>query len=216
MKGRKAFLRHDLAREPEAADRHRAIVGIAPVVGVDHRRRARVGVPQRHRAARARPGEARVERDAGVPQLGEAVLQPRAEHEVQLDIGRTCVRVGVPEPAGIDQGGRDRPLSKQDVAQGRPQGPVRPGELVVAEIAAAFAHHIDIDVVLQVPPDAGQVVDRIDAERLQRVAGADAGEHQQLGGADRAGGDQHLARCPCAPGSARAAHSRPRPRARSR
>ena len=85
------------------------------------------------------------------------------------------------------------PCREEDVAHGRPQGPVRPGELVVAEIAAAFAHHVDVDVVLQVPPDAGQVVDRIDAERLQRVAGADAGEHEQLGGADGPGADQHLA-----------------------
>ena len=58
--GPEGLLRHDLAREPEAAYRHLAVVGVAPVVGVDHGRRARVGVPQRHRAARPRPDEARV------------------------------------------------------------------------------------------------------------------------------------------------------------
>ena len=138
----------------------------------------------------------RVEGDAGVPQLGEAVFQARAEHEVKLDVRRARVRVGVPESAGIDQGGGDRALPEQNVLHDGPEGAVGPGDLVVAEVAAALAHHIDVHVVLQVLPDAGQIVDHVDAERLQLIAAADAGEHQEPGGADGPGADQHLARGP--------------------
>ena len=43
------------------------------------------------------------------------------------------------------------------------------------------------------PPTPGQVVDDVDADLAQVVAGPDAREHQQLRGVDRAAGEHHLA-----------------------
>ena len=49
-------------------------------------------------------------------------------------------------------------------------------------------------MVLEVVADAGQVARHLDANCLQLVAGPDAGEHQQLGRAEGAGGEDRLAR----------------------
>ena len=56
-----------------------------------------------------------------------------------------------------------------------------------------MAQGADVEVVLQVGADAGQVGDDVDAEPAQLVAAADAGEHQQLRRIDRAAADDHLA-----------------------
>jgi hypothetical protein len=52
---------------------------------------------------------------------------------------------------------------------------------------------VDLEVVLQVLADAGQVVHDVDAERLEVVRVADAGELQQLRRVDRAAAQDHLA-----------------------
>ena len=57
-------------------------------------------------------------------------------------------------------------------------------------------HLDDVDVVVQVRADAGQVVAHLDAEGAQMLGRADAGEHQQLRRLQRAGREQHLARAP--------------------
>ncbi len=51
----------------------------------------------------------------------------------------------------------------------------------------------DVEMVGKIAADLGRVVDRGDAHRLQMVAGADAGEHQEMRRADGAGGEDDLA-----------------------
>ena len=52
---------------------------------------------------------------------------------------------------------------------------------------------VDLEVVLEVLADARQVVHGVDAERLELVGVADAGELQQLRRVDRAAAEDHLA-----------------------
>ena len=80
-------LLHDLARHPQALQRHAAVVGIGPVVGVDQGRVGRIAALEPDGAARARAQEGGVEREAGVLQLLDAGLDARAEAEVELDVG---------------------------------------------------------------------------------------------------------------------------------
>jgi hypothetical protein len=49
-------------------------------------------------------------------------------------------------------------------------------------------------MVLQVPSDAGQMVDRVDAHLAQRAFVADPRELQELRGVDRAAAQDHIAR----------------------
>ena len=67
------------------------VVRIGPVVGIDQRRGRGIGARQPHRAARARPQEGGVQRHAGIPQLGDARLDARAQPEMELDVGRRGV-----------------------------------------------------------------------------------------------------------------------------
>ena len=68
--------------------------------------------------------------------------------------------------------------------------------------------HVDLEMVLQVLADAGQVVHDVDAERRQLARVADAGELEQLRRVDRAAAEDHLARA-----DRLAADARRRPRA---
>ena len=52
---------------------------------------------------------------------------------------------------------------------------------------------VDLEVVLEVLADAGQVVDHVDPERRQVLLVADTGELEQLRGVDRAAAEDHLA-----------------------
>ena len=52
---------------------------------------------------------------------------------------------------------------------------------------------VDLEVVLQVLADARQVVDDVDAERLELAGVADPGELEQLRRVDRAAAEDHLA-----------------------
>ena len=52
---------------------------------------------------------------------------------------------------------------------------------------------VDLEVILQVLADARQVVDDVDAERLELAGVADAGELEQLRRVDRAAAEDHLA-----------------------
>ncbi len=59
--------------------------------------------------------------------------------------------------------------------------------------AVDLERHAQLQVVLQVRADAGQIPSHLDAVRLQLRRVADAGEHQQLRRGDRTAGEDHLA-----------------------
>jgi len=59
--------------------------------------------------------------------------------------------------------------------------------------------NVDLDVILQVAPDCGDVGHHLDVEPAQRLGLADAGQHQQLWRIDRAAAGDHLAPGPHEP-----------------
>ena len=67
-------------------------------------------------------------------------------------------------------------------------------EAVVGDRLVAVLQRADVQMVLQVRADAGQVVRDADAERAQLIGRADAGQHQQLRRVDRAAAEDHFAR----------------------
>ena len=105
---------------------------------------------------------------------------------------RACL-VGVPEAAGLEQGRGDRAGLEQQILQARPHGAVRLRDAVVGVVAGAFADRVEIEVILQIAADAGQIVDDGDAGLPERIGGADAGELQQPRRADGAAAEDHLA-----------------------
>ena len=123
----------------------------------------------------------------------DAFLDAGAGQEMELDVGRLLRAVAPPEAAGLDDVGGHRPLAEQRVFE---TGDRLPALLLVAVDAVRpveFGDDIDIHVIVQVLADAGQVVDHLDAVFAEMRGRADAGQHQQFGRADGAGGDDHLA-----------------------
>ena len=59
---------------------------------------------------------------------------------------------------------------------------------------AAAVLDVDLEVVLEVLPDAGQVLDDLDPEPRRMVAVPDPGQLEHLRRVDRATGEDHLAR----------------------
>ena len=123
---------------------------------------------------------------------GDAGLDPGAEAEVELNVGGAGGGVGVPEAARLEEGGGDGAFPCQEVLQACERGPVRFGVAVIGVRAGAFGDHEEVEVVLQVRAHLRAVEDDGDAEAFQVVGGADAGELQEAGGADRAGGEDDL------------------------
>ena len=85
-------------------------------------------------------------------------------------------------------------LALRDVEEALPQAAQAAGALVEGDAVAADApFHARRPVVAQVLADAGQIVVDLDAELLEAVGLADAGELQQLRRGDGAGRHDHLA-----------------------
>ena len=118
---------------------------------------------------------------------------PGAQAEVELDVGLRGGPVGVPEAAGLEEGRGDRAALEQEVLHACPDRAVQLGVVVVGVVAACIRDGVEVEVVLEVRADAGQVVDDRHADRPQVVGRADAGQQQQARRADAARGDQHLA-----------------------
>ena len=87
---------------------------------------------------------------------------------------RSRRRVGVPEASGLKQGGRDRSALEQEIFQSRPDRAVQLRIAVVGKVALALRNRIEVEVVLKILPDARQIVDRRDADRLQMIGRTDA------------------------------------------
>ena len=112
---------------------------------------------------------------------------------MELDVGRSRAPVRVPKSAGLEQASRSRAgLEQRDI--GAPPRAVRCGcaHAIIGVLSGAFGDRVEIQVILHVRADAGQVVHDGHAGRLQRVRGPDAGELQQAWRADRAAADDDL------------------------
>src|SRR5207237_8453545 len=89
------------------------------------------------------------------------------------------------------------PLSGADIEQALPQSADATRPLVEGHAVTADAPlHARRTMVEQVLADTSQVVAHLDAEALEALALADAGQLQQLRRGDGPGGDDHLASGP--------------------
>ncbi len=112
---------------------------------------------------------------------------------MELNVRRARGLVGVPEPAGLEQGRGDRAGLEQQILQARPERAVRLRHAIVGVIAGAFADRVEIEMILHVGANARQVVNHRDPGCAQRIGGTDAGELQQSRRADGAAANDHLA-----------------------
>lgn len=182
----------DAPRELDAAHQ-RVDVGLrAQVAAVEDDGRGRVGAAQLDAAARVRVQKARVDRQAvACGRVAADVADQRRQH-VELHVGAART-VGVGKAAALDDVGREQPAAKREPLRAVHE---RAPAAILAEQADRFSRAtVDrhFEVVLVVLADAGQVLDDADAHRLQRRAGADARQQQQLGRRERAGGEDHFA-----------------------
>ena len=113
---------------------------------------------------------------------------------MQLDVGHIEVGPRLEEAAafGDVRGHRSAPLAS--VLRDPLEDPRDAAERQAGEIGrvGGKAEH-EIRMILQVLSDAGQMMRGGDAVLGQRGRVADAGQHQQLRGLERAGGQDHLA-----------------------
>ena len=131
---------------------------------------------------------------AGAAMALAAVIVGQRHAEMQLDVGHVEVGPGFQEAAAFGKIRGHRPAAFAPVLADRPQQPRQrfQRDAVEVRIVGHVAEH-EIGMVLQILSDAGQMMHAVDAVLDQRCAVADAGQHQQLRGLERAGGHDHLA-----------------------
>ena len=127
--------------------------------------------------------------------LGQrAVVADRDRQEVEHQVRVGDVVVGADEAARLEVVGRTRAGLAQDPLRPDARPPLhrevgRHGDGLRARVL-----HVDLEVVLQVLPHAGQVGDDADPVRAQLVRRADARQLEQLRRVDRAAAEHDLAR----------------------
>ena len=168
--------------DPGGHDAQVVALGVGEVAGVDPGLVPEVPRAQAHRAAGARVGDVRGEAE-GVVRGGVALPVG-----VQVEVDRAVVHHQV-RPVGVR------------VHLGEDPGLPPLGGLGDHGPAGLPLEHA-LGVVLQVLADAGGVHEHVHADLAQVLGGSDPGEHQQLGGVDGAGGDDHLAAGAHGPGRA--------------
>ena len=185
---------HQPPRGLEARDHGFQIGRIAEEIRIDQRRGKRIGAVERNAAAALRPQQADVAGKAGAAVALAAVIVGHRHAEMQLDVGNVEVGPGFQEAAAFGEIRGHRPAAFAPVLADGPQQPRQrlQRDAVEVRIVRHVAEH-EIRMVLQVLPDAGQMMHAGDAVLAKCGAVADARQHQQLRRLERAGGDDHLA-----------------------
>ena len=120
------------------------------------------------------------------------VAPRRLEHDLQ--VRTVAVRRRAHEGVGLEHVARERAATKQRVLEQVPGAARRGTQRDAVRLGVAHLHeHAGGEVVVIVRADAGQVMPHLDAERAQRLAVADAGEHQDLRRLHRARADDDFA-----------------------
>ena len=196
--GREAGRASQLARHADAAH-HRRLIFLGREIVEEHRGRgARVGRAQAHFAATGRPQLADGHREARevVRRAGRHVRADGAE--VELDIRALHAVDGAREQsAELDAGGHGPRLQQQPLQADAGAAPHGAQSVVGGDWLAALVHEARLQMVLQVAPDLGQVVEHLDAVARKLLAVADAREHQDLRRLQSARAQHHFARGAC-------------------
>eukprot|EP00053_Salpingoeca_punica_P013185 m.118851 g.118851 ORF g.118851 m.118851 type:complete len:368 (+) comp16135_c0_seq2:228-1331(+) len=192
--GVKGLLLEDLAGELDGGAQVDQVLWVLEVVWLDARRRARVGRLQLDEAAAERPHRADVGLE-GVAAARVELAAERARQEVVLDVRVGQALAAADEAAALQVRAGRLAGAKEDPLQAVPHHVMREAPLVRVEgdrLCAAVLH-IEVQMVLQVLPDAGQVGLDGDAPLGQLGRVADAAEQQQLRRIDGSAAQNNLA-----------------------
>ena len=125
---------------------------------------------------------------------GAPVVADRQRQEVEHEVRVGDLVVGPGEPAALEVVGRARPAPQEE--------PLRPDERPPPQLRRRRLHRhrlerlvldVDLEVVLQVRPDPGQVGDDRDAEGAEIVGPPHPGQLEELRRVDRPAGEDDLA-----------------------
>ena len=177
---RERRLGKDLPREPDAGPEVPPVVLVGHVVEEDRGCGAGLGRGQSHAAARFRAHRPHVGLEAVALGGGLAVVAHGEGQEVVLDVRVLHAGAGADEAAGFEVVGGAEAIPEQEPARADQALGDKVPVAVERDRLAALHLQVDLQMVLQVGADAGPVGDHIDAVLLQVLAGADAGEHENL------------------------------------
>ena len=128
------------------------------------------------------------------PALGAAVILDQGREEMELDVRVPHARGRADEAAGLEMRARRRAIVEQEPAQADRDHVVRAHGVEERDGLRALDLKIELERVLELAADAGQVVGDRHADPPQLVRRANAREQQELGRVDGAAGQDHLAR----------------------
>ncbi len=209
---REGGLAEDVARHPDRLDPLPLVVVGRQVVEQHRGVGLRVRAPDPHVTAGVGIHRTDVHLIAVALGRGRAVVPDRDRQEVEHQVGVVDVLVAAREPAALEVVGGTEATAVEQPLVGDP-GPFAPLETGRdRDRLLRGVLDIDLEVVLQVLPHPGRVVDHVDAESTEQRLVADTGQLEQLRGVDRAAAQDHRRRRPPC-GGGRPCDSRRRPRA---
>src|ERR1700722_15621242 len=94
--------------------------------------------------------------------------------------------VGVPKTAGFEEARSDRPFLEEKILKARPGRAMPFGDVVVSMFSRAFGDNEEVEVVLKIAANAGEIMRNRNADRLQMIGWAHPRLHEQLRRAERA------------------------------
>ena len=162
------FLRHDAARYAQAVGSDFAVLGGGQVVGRNGRCVFKAGAGDVHSASAGWVQVAHTGRDGGeaVQRLAKRIQTQRLN--VVLDVGVGLRRVALGERAQLTRCHAHGACALESVFQPDHRfAPQAVGQGVEGFGPFDFVHRADLQMVLQVGPDAGQVVLHFNANTLQ-------------------------------------------------
>src|SRR5262249_41091100 len=111
--------------------------------------------------------------------FGSAVVEHLADDEMQLHIGNVELRIGPYKAACLGKIRRDHPARFLAVAADLAEEPREAAERNTEEIARiGIIGEDEVDMVLQIAANTGEIVHNINVELAQVRCWTDAGKHQ--------------------------------------
>src|ERR1700721_2191914 len=94
--------------------------------------------------------------------------------------------VGVPKAPRLEEARGDGPFLEEQILNARPGGAMPFGDVVVSMLAGAFGDDEEVEGVLKIAANAGEIRRNRNADRLQMIGWAHPRLHEQLRRAERA------------------------------
>ncbi len=188
---------HHLAHQLAALDHFVDVLLRGQRVDADFRGVLRTVRCDLDRSAASRPARVECQQEARIRfgfEIGLIALRNpvRQRIEVQLQIRLRFLIVALEEPARLVHAHRERPLAREQILQTELELAKQRTHLVVQRLHVRAIVKTHTQMVLQILPHSGQILDHRDAMLRQQCAIAYARELQQLGRIDRARREDHL------------------------